>query len=62
MTIGTLIGLFILLAVLALIWWGISRLGIPEPIKTVVLVIVGLLALLWLYQTFAGGGGLHLTR
>lgn len=59
--ISSLIGLFILLAVLALVWWGVSRLGIPEPIKTVGLVIVGLFALFWLYQTFAGGGSLRLT-
>lgn len=53
--LSTLITMFILLAIFALVWWGVGRLGIPEPIKTVILVILGLVALVWLYQTFAGG-------
>lgn len=58
---NTIIGLFILLAILALVWWGVSRLTLPEPVKTVVLVVIGIVALVWLYHTFAGGGtSLHL--
>ena len=53
--ISTLITLFILLAIFALIWWGVNRLALPEPFKTVILVIVGLVGLVWLYHVFAGG-------
>jgi divalent metal cation (Fe/Co/Zn/Cd) transporter len=49
-----LVVLLILLAAFALIWWGISRLALPEPIKTVVLVIIGLIALVFIYQLVGG--------
>jgi hypothetical protein len=56
----TVVLIFILLAALALIWWGIQRLGIPEPIKTVVLVVLGLVVLVVIYN-FVASGGVHLT-
>ena len=52
--ITTLIILFFGLAAFALVWWGISRLTLPEPVKTVVLVLVGLVALWFLYNLFVG--------
>lgn len=54
----TLILILVLLASFALIWWGVSRLTLPEPIKTVILVILGLIALALIYNSVAGG---HLT-
>lgn len=53
--IGTLLAVFIFLAAVSLIWWGISRLTLPEPVKTVVLVILGLIILYAVYQFIAGG-------
>jgi hypothetical protein len=52
----TILLIFIVLAGFALIWWGIGRLTIPEPIKTVVLVILGIVALVMIYNFVAGGG------
>lgn len=52
--ITTLIILFFGLAAFALVWWGISRLALPEPVKTVVLVMIGLVALWFLYNLFVG--------
>lgn len=51
----TILLIFIILAGFSLVWWGISRLAIPEPIKTVVLVILGIIALFMIYNFVAGG-------
>lgn len=53
--ITTLMLVLIILAAFALVWWGVGRLTLPEPVKTVVLVIMGLLALLFIYQLVVGG-------
>jgi len=52
----TLVLIFIILAAFALVWWGIGRLAVPEPIKTVVLVILGLAALVTIYNYVASHG------
>lgn len=51
----TLILILVLLAAFALVWWGVSRLTLPEPVKTVILVILGLVALAIIYNSVAGG-------
>ncbi len=43
-------------AVLAVVWWGVNRLSVPEPIKTVVLVVMALIGLFVLWQLVMGGG------
>lgn len=48
--------IFLVLAGMALIWWGVQRLTLPEPIKTVILVVFGLLCLLLIYHFIVGGG------
>ena len=52
----TLILVLILLGAFALVWWGVNRMAVPEPIKTIVLVILGLIALAIIYNAVAGGG------
>ena len=59
MPITTIVLIFIGLAILALVWWGVSRLTIPEPIKTVVLVIFGLVVLAVIWNWVANGGLQH---
>ena len=55
--IHTLLLLFIVLCIVGLILWGIGQIpGLPAPIKTVIYVLVGVVVLLWLYQSLAGGG------
>lgn len=52
--ITSLILILILLAAFSLVWWGVNRMAVPEPIKTIVLVILGLVALLFIYNMVAG--------
>lgn len=54
--VGLVMTLLFICAFFAVVWWGISRMAVPEPAKTIVLVIVALIALFVLWQMFAGGG------
>lgn len=47
-----LVVLLFIVAAFSLLWWGLSRMAIPEPIKTILLVIVGLIMLYVLYSAF----------
>lgn len=60
--IGTLLAIFIVLCIVGLILWGISQIpGIPQIIKVVVYVIIGVILLLWCLNYIGGPtGGLHL--
>jgi hypothetical protein len=51
----TIILVLIILAAFSLVWWGINSMAIPQPVKTVVLVILGLVALAIIYNFVAGG-------
>ncbi len=53
--ITTIITLFILLAVFALVYWGVNALALPQPLKVVIIVIMGLVGLLFVYHLFVGG-------
>jgi hypothetical protein len=60
--ISTLIGIFILLAIVGLILWGVGQIpGIPQIVKTMVYVIVGVILLLYVWQQIGGGPGLNLS-
>jgi hypothetical protein len=55
--IHTLLLLFIVLAIVGLILWGIQSIpGIPAVIKTVIMVIVGVIVLLWVLAQLSGHG------
>lgn len=53
------IELLFLCAFFYIVWWGLNRIAVPEPFKTIVLVILGLIALYVLWQIVVGSG-LHL--
>ena len=58
--IGTLLAIFIVLCIVGLILWGISQIpGIPQIIKVVVYVIIGVILLLWCLNYVGGIGGGH---
>jgi len=58
--IQTLLYIFIVLCIVGLIVWGIQQVpGIPNIIKVVVYVIVGVLLLLWCLNYVGGAGGGH---
>lgn len=53
--ISMLLTAFIVLCVVGLILWGVNQIpGIPQIIRTVILVIVGVALLLWLLQWVQG--------
>jgi hypothetical protein len=56
---NSLILLFIIIAAFALVYWGMTQMTLPPTIRTVIIVIMGLIALAFIYNMFAGGG-LHL--
>lgn len=56
-----LISLIVLAVVIWLVWFILSRIPIPEPIRTVVYVVVGLICLLWVLQ-YLPGAGIHFGR
>jgi hypothetical protein len=54
-----MIGLLIVLIIAALILWAVRMLlpvlGLPEPIGTVIYVVIVVIVVLWLIQSLAGG-------
>jgi hypothetical protein len=60
--ISTLLYIFIVLCIVGLIIWGLQQIpGIPPIVKTVVIVIVGVVLLLWaLNYVGAGHHGISL--
>jgi hypothetical protein len=55
-----LILVLILVAAFSLLWWGVSALALPPPVRVVLLVILGLIALGVIYN-FVVSGGVHLS-
>lgn len=54
--ITTLLILFIVLCIVGLVLWGINQIpGIPQIVKVVIYVVVGVLLLLWLLQAVQSG-------
>lgn len=52
----SLILVIIILAAFSLIWWGINSLTLPQPVKVVILVAIGLIMLAIIYNAVASGG------
>ena len=52
----TLLLLFIILAAFALLYWGVTQLALPPMVKTVLIVVAGMFALVFLYNMVSGGG------
>jgi hypothetical protein len=65
--ISTLLFIFIVLCIVGLILWGVGQIpGIPQIVKVVIYVIIGVVLLLWCLQYVGGmgsmGPGLNLHR
>jgi hypothetical protein len=54
-----LISLLIAVLVIGLLIWLVQLLPLPDPFKTIAMVIVVIIAILWLLQSFAPGLGIH---
>jgi hypothetical protein len=50
-----LILLFIIVAAFALVYWGMTALPLPSVVRTVIIVVMGLIALVFIYNMFVGG-------
>jgi hypothetical protein len=54
--ISTLLTVFIVICIIGLILWGIGQVpGIPQIVKVVIYVIIGVILLVWLLQYVQGG-------
>lgn len=51
-----LVLLFLVVAAFALVYWGMTRLPLPPTVQTVIIVLMGLIALAFIYNMFVGGG------
>ena len=54
---GLLINLLINVVIIALAFWVIGKMALPEPVGLILRVIVGIIALLWLLNLFGAMGG-----
>ena len=62
---GTLILIICVLAGFSLVWWYVGTLTIAAPVKNTILVIMGLVALVIIYNfsmEYTSGNGFHLRR
>ena len=53
--IVTLLQVLIFLAAISLLYWGFSKLTLPEPVKTILMVVIGLVLLAFIWNWIAGG-------
>jgi heme A synthase len=63
--ITLLVYLVILVIVCIFLWWLLTQVNLPEPLKkiaTIVVVAIGVIILIGILLQFAGGGGLHIPR
>jgi heme A synthase len=60
--INLLIYLIIICLVLYVLWWVLSQIPLPQPIRTVAVVIFALVAVIMLLNMTGGISGLHFLR
>lgn len=62
--INFLITLLVVGLICGLIWWAVNRVGVPEPIKTWIIVIMVVVVGIWLISLLIplGGPGLRILR
>lgn len=62
MNFMTLIYILFVIAGFSLLYWGITQFALPQPVKVVLIVVMGLIGLALLWNLIGGGGGLHISR
>lgn len=55
--IGLLIWALVFALVCYIIFWAMGYLGVPEPIRKVVTVVIVLVAVIWILSNFMPGAG-----
>jgi choline-glycine betaine transporter len=62
----SLIGILLALIIIGVVFWAaralIAAFGIPQPIATVIYVILVLVALFWILSQLGVGPGIRITR
>jgi hypothetical protein len=53
---NTLLMLFVIVAAFALVYWGMTALPLPPVVRTVIIVVMGLIALMFIYNSVSGHG------
>jgi len=48
--VGLLIYLLFALAAFSILWWAVTQLTLPPPVRTVVIVVAAVVALIFLWQ------------
>lgn len=48
--VSTLIYLLVVGAIFYLVWWGMSQLTLPEPVRVIILIILIIIAVLFLLR------------
>lgn len=52
----TLILVLIVIAAFSLLYWGLTQMTLPQPVKIVLIVVLGLIGLAIIYNSVASGG------
>lgn len=50
--------LLCVLGVLAIVYWAVMKMGLPQPFQIVIVVVVAIVAIMLLMSLAGGGGGL----
>ena len=58
--LSLLISVLVVCLVVGVFIWIVRLLPIPAPWNNVVIAVIALIALIWILETFLGGGGLGL--
>jgi hypothetical protein len=53
---GTLIWLVCIVAAFALVYWYLTTVALPPAVKNLIIVLMGLVAIVFIYNLFAGSG------
>jgi hypothetical protein len=53
---GTLIWLVCIVAAFALVYWYLTTVALPPAVKNLIIVLMGLVAIAFIYNLFAGSG------
>lgn len=62
LTIGSIFAFLIFTAILCLVGWGVTRIPMPDWMRIIIWVVVGVFFLLMIYELLVGGHAPTLVR
>lgn len=57
--LGLLVTLILFALIASIVWWIIGAIAPPEPVRKIILVCLGLIALIWVISLFGAFGDGH---